>query len=556
MNTIRGLYALCKVTLEHMLPSFCVRALHAHKTGIKYIISGGTAAVVDLGLLYIFTDIVGLWYLLAAVIAFVFGLFTSFSMHKFWTFRESSLHRLKKQFVFFTSLALVNLILNTFLMYIAVEMLGIWYLGAQFVIMGLLAVMNFVINKTVTFRPDNQDNKNILLATGIYPPDIGGPATYTKTLCEELPRFGWEVKVVTYSDVDKISNIKYQISNKFQNPIHQLADQIQIYRISRQQSKFLRYFKYFWQVLKLLNWANIVYVQGPVSEGLPVYLACKLRGRKYILKVVGDYAWEQMQVGRDVALPRLRAGAEHFITPDEFQSKKFDKSTEKKRKVEYKVALAAEKVIVPSDYLKKIVRQWGVAEDKITVIYNAVELKDVRAVDKLAGEKWLVSVGRLVPWKGMDTLIELMPEILQEVPNAKLHILGDGPVYESLRAKRDELKLGNVVELQGHLPHNDVAAFLAAADTFILNSAYEGLSHVLLEAIAAGAPVVVSNAGGNPEVIKRAGRGHVVPYNDREQLKNSMLIALNEERRAPSEDFLRTFDRDTMIEKTTEVLNS
>ncbi len=535
------MYQFFKAHFSRILPRRIERLIEKYKTGIKYIISGGMAAAVDLGGLFILTEIAGVWYLFSAVIAFVLSLLTSFLLHKFWTFRENSLQRIKKQFIFFTALALLNLALNILLLYVAVDILNIWYMAAQFVIMGVLAFMNFIINKTITFRHENKGANNILLATGIYPPDIGGPATYVKILEEELPKYGYEVKVVTYSDFDKISNIKYQISNKFQN----LNSKTQIFRIDRGQNKLSRYFKYFWQVLHLLNWANVVYAQGPVSEGLPVYWACKLRGRRYILKIVGDYAWEQGV---------QRFGVKESL--DDFQHKQYGGRVEKMRRIERKVAQRAKKIIVPSEYLKKIVQQWGVPEDHIEVIYNAVRLQQAKPKDKPAEEKWIVTVGRLVPWKGMDTLIELMPEIRKEEPRAKLFILGDGPDYEILRVKRDKLRLGEDVELRGQSTYSEVSAFLAAADVFVLNSAYEGLSHTLLEAIMAGSPVVVSNVGGNPEVIRHAGRGHIVPYNDRIELKHEIIAALKEERHIPFADFLSIFDEEKMIGQTIKVLTS
>jgi len=146
-----------------------------------------------------------------------------------------------------------------------------------------------------------------------------------------------------------------------------------------------------------------------------------------MLKVVGDYAWEQMNVSKKQQ--NKKTTKQNFVTLDEFQHKSFDSTTERKRKIERRVARNADKIIVPSWYLKKIVKQWGIAEDKITIIYNAVDLAAVAPKvsetstrfrkPKNPGEKWLVSVGRLVPWKGMDMLIEIMPLLLQHEPNLK-----------------------------------------------------------------------------------------------------------------------------------------
>ena len=515
MNTAIKIYKFLKRCFKRFAPRRVSLLVEQYKIGIKYVISGGTAAVVDLGLLFLLTEIAGIWYLLSAVIAFICSLFTAFLLHKFWTFREHSLHRITKQFVFFTLVALFNLGLNTLLLYLAVEVWHVWYLAAQFVIMGALAFMNFVINKTVTFRHENKDGKNILIATGIFPPDIGGPATYTKILSEELPKLGWEVKVVTYSDED-IKTLKHKNIK---------TNDAAVFQISRKQHIFLRYFQYFWQVLKLLNWANIVYAQGPVSEGLPTYWACKLRGRKYVLKIVGDYAWEQMQVSRKQE--NKKTEKQGFISLDEFQNKKFDARTERKRRIEILVARNADKVIVPSQYLKKIVKGWGVKENKINVIYNAAEFKSVSPLPKPENEKWLVSVGRFVPWKGMDTLIDIMPSLIRSEPALKLIIIGEGPEQEKLKIKSEKLKIEGQIKMLGRLGHEQTLAYIKAADVFVLNTGYEGLSHVLVETLYLGTPVVTTNVGGNPEVIKNGINGLLVEYNNQTQLKEAILRLLN-----------------------------
>jgi len=552
------MYQFSKKLFKRFAPQSVVRLTERYKIGIKYIIAGGTAAAVDLGLLFVLTEIVGLWYLLSAAIAFVCSLLTSFLLHKFWTFRENSLRRMRKQFIFFTTLAFLNLGMDILLLYIAVDFLHLWYMAAQFVIMGGLALLNFVLNKTVTFRHENKHGKNILLATGIYPPDIGGPATYVKTLEEELPKYGFHVKVVTYSDLGN-SEIRNKQSEN-------------VFCVSRQQSKPLRYFKYFWRVLKLLNWANVVYTQGPVSEGLPVYWACKLRGRKYILKIVGDYAWEQFQNAknkaerRDVALPRLNV---EFVTLDEFQDKKFDSKTERKRSIEHKIARNADKIIVPSRYLKKIVKQWGVAEDRITVVYNAVNLAAVAPQvsvtstrfpqPKNPGEKWLVSVGRLVSWKGMDMLIEIMPALLIVEPTLKLIIIGDGPEREQLEVSSKKLAVDAQVEMTGRLQHEQTLAYIKAADVFALNTGYEGLPHTILEAMNGGVPIITTPVGGNPEVIQNGSNGLLVEYNNQEQWQEAILKLLRDEHLAQTltgnaKNSLAPFQKQTMLIETVDVL--
>ena len=134
--------------------------------------------------------------------------------------------------------------------------------------------------------------KKLLITTGIFTPDIGGPATYAKTLLNKLSENNFDIKIITYSD----------LAGK---------DKENIFRILRNQNCILRYFKFFWQTFQLAKWADIIYAQGPISEGLPTYLACKLLGKKYKLKITGDQAWERL------------SQKDNLITPDLFQNKKF-----------------------------------------------------------------------------------------------------------------------------------------------------------------------------------------------------------------------------------------
>ena len=105
----------------------------------------------------------------------------------------------------------------------------------------------------------------ILITTGIYPPDIGGPATYSKILIDELPKHNINALVLGFGEV-------------------------------RRLPKIIRHFLYFLKILKKGWKADIIFAQDPVSVGLPAALAAKILGKKFVLKIVGDYAWEQFQI--------------------------------------------------------------------------------------------------------------------------------------------------------------------------------------------------------------------------------------------------------------------
>ncbi len=377
--------------------------------------------------------------------------------------------------------------------------------------------------------------KKLLVATGIYPPDIGGPATYVKTLQDELPNFGYEVKVVTYANNSETAN--------------------NVFKINRHQNILKKYFEFFKAVYKNIAWADLVYTQGPVSDGLPVFFACKLKKKKYILKIVGDHAWEQ---------GKQRFGVTEML--DEFQNKKYSCKVEIIRFAQRLVARQAVKVITPSHYLKKIVSQWGVDENKIEVVYNSVEevileenRDSLRQQFGFSGDI-ICSVGRLVKWKGFDVLIEAMVDLIKVNHDFKLLIFGDGPEKKYLQEIIDKLQLADSVKLMGSQPQVKLWQYMGASDMFILNTGYEGLPHIIIEAMQLKLPVVATNRGGNTEVIEDGVNGLLIEYNDKEKIKEAVIeLSKNKDKKNKLIEngavVARRFNREQMIAGVIKVLD-
>lgn len=365
----------------------------------------------------------------------------------------------------------------------------------------------------------------VLLATGIYPPTPGGPATYAKLLHDELPQRGIEVAVVSF---DTVRNLPTGV----------------------------RHLVYLCKLFWAARHVDIIYAQDPVSVGFPARIVARLRSKKLLLKVVGDYAWEQ-GVQRFGVTDLLDTFVERKVT--------YHSRVERLMKIERSVARAADAIIVPSEYLKRIVTAWGISSEKITVVYNTFEAETVATSKEELRTRFgytsptLVTVGRLVPWKGIGTLVALMPKLRQKFPNLQLEIIGSGPQKAEIERIRTEGKLESCVTLHGALSHTEVLERLKAADVFVLNTGYEGFSHLLLEALSVGVPVVTTDAGGNPEIITDKENGLLVSYNNQKELEQAiehMLLdtTLQHNVSATGLQIVSNYTKERLINETIQVL--
>lgn len=338
----------------------------------------------------------------------------------------------------------------------------------------------------------------VLVATGLFPPQIGGPATHSKLLYDALPGRGWDVEIASFGDY-----------------------------LGR--PRFVRHFLYLLELLRKAPGADAILALDPVSVGLPALFASQIRSRPLVLKVVGDYAWEQGTQRWGVA-DSLDEFAKHH--------QKYPWQVRLLKRAQTYVARGADRVITPSKYLKSILVDWGVDSRRVSVIYNGFHMERIAETPSVLRKhlKWtgkvIITVGRLVPWKGMRELVETMPDILAVHPDARLVIAGDGPEEEPLRARTKELALEDRITFVGRLDQATLFRYVKAADLFVLNTAYEGFSHQILETMALGTPVITTAVGGNREIIRNDENGILVAPGAVQSLKEAIIGLLSDPVRA------------------------
>ena len=373
--------------------------------------------------------------------------------------------------------------------------------------------------------------KKIILATGIYPPEMGGPATHVQTIGQALAKQNIAVSILAYG----------------QGPSQD--GPVAVNWVSRRWPKILRHFIFLRRLKRLAKGADRIVAFNAVSAGWPTKVVGKKLGVPFIVRIVGDAAWERAQQARKTNL----SVSDFQETPKSGYIGQLDK-------IQRLVCQAATAVYVPSLFLKKIVSGWGVSEEKIEIIHNGFDIsvidlskEEARLKVGISGNI-ILSVARLVPWKGMRMLIKIMPEILKDDPFARLVIIGEGPEEEKLKAMIKTLRLERSTVILPRKNREELATYFAAADMFVLNTFYEGFSHLLIEALALGTPVITTEAGGNPEIIEQGQNGLAVPFNDEAGLIEAIkMIHTNDDLRAKliarGYNSVQKFSRERMIEE-------
>jgi glycosyltransferase involved in cell wall biosynthesis len=144
-------------------------------------------------------------------------------------------------------------------------------------------------------------------------------------------------------------------------------------------------------------------------------------------------------------------------------------------------------------------------------------------------EKIIVFVGRIRPVKGVPYLIEAMSLIRRKNKSCRLMLVGYGD-EENINALIKKYDLTDCVSFVGKVSNEDVPGYLIASDVFVLPSLYEGFGIVILEAMAAGLPVISTNVGGPPDIIKDGVNGYLVGTKNSEQIADSVIRLLDDDR--------------------------
>ena len=287
----------------------------------------------------------------------------------------------------------------------------------------------------------------------------------------------------------------------------------------------VRYLKAFFKVWRRARHADVVYVNEHLA--LLHVLAGRLARKPVVIRIMVDGAWE-------IAHRKGWCGTDDIVT---FQDKKYGWKVRFTRFLQRRWWKWCSHIVSCSEFLRQIlIQHHGVPETKVTRIFNAYhgpKVEDVSETQEQARQKlglsperrYVLTICRLMVWKRVDGIIKALNGLPE---NVELLVAGDGDMEAEWKSLAKNLGLQNRVHFLGNVPHDRIPLFIRAADVFVLNSEYEGLSHTLLEVQALGTPMIASGVCGNPEVVEDGVNGLLVNPQDPDTLRAALQVLLDD----------------------------
>jgi glycosyltransferase involved in cell wall biosynthesis len=315
----------------------------------------------------------------------------------------------------------------------------------------------------------------VLVVSGIWPPDVGGPASHGPEVAEFLLGRGHEVEVVTTADAPPAPQ-PYPVRV-----------------VLRSHRPGVRHYRGAALIHHRARENDVVYSTGMFGRSS---LGAALARTPLVLKLTADPAFE-----------RLRRWGVFRGSLEGFQHDRAVRTWPLRKARDLDVRRAAH-VITPSAYLRELVIGWGLPADRVTVLPNpAPPVPELPPRDELRAHfgidgPTLVFAGRLTAQKSLDLGIEAARRA-----GVALVIAGDGPDREALE------RLG-LARFLGPLPRERVLELFRAGDAALLSSSWENFPHTVVEALAVGTPVIATRTGGVAEVVRDGENGLVVPPED------------------------------------------
>ena len=319
--------------------------------------------------------------------------------------------------------------------------------------------------------------------SGIWPPDVGGPATHAPEVAEFLVGRGHRVEVLTTA------------------PGPPAPESYPVHWISRRLPAPLRYA---WGAVlsaRAARRADVVYSTGMIGR---TRVGALLGGAPRVIKLTGDPAYERA----------VRYGLTK-LPLDGFQRSRGVQIAGLKLMRDLLMS-GARRYVCPSESLRAIAGRWHLVDpSRIVVLPNPISVPEAGDRDELRRRHGfegptLVFAGRLAPQKSLDVALEA----LRDCEGVSLVLAGDGPERQGLEQLAGRLGVAGRTRFLGAQPRETVFELLTAADAVLLSSSWENFPHAVVEGLAAGTPVIATDVGGVGEVLTDDVNGLLVPHQD------------------------------------------
>ena len=318
----------------------------------------------------------------------------------------------------------------------------------------------------------------VLVTVGIFPPDIGGPATFVPKIAKYFQdELNYEIEILTLSD------------NKNLN----INDDFIVKRIDRNLPIIYRWLKTIFTIYKLGKNKDLIFVNGLGTEATIANIFLK---KKIIRKIVGDPVWE-----------RAYSKAKISESFDEFQVKNYGFSISLQKKVRSFSIKKSDIVVTPSQHLKNFILNLGF-KNKIEIINNGVFIPEENTNIFTNDQINITIVSRLVSHKNIEKIISAISDL--NSPLINLNIIGDGPELNQLQKISLESNNKDNIIFHGKLNRDEINHIFLNSDIYIQASNYEGLPHSLLEAMSYGIPVLCTPVGECKEILGNEDRGYIL----------------------------------------------
>ena len=330
----------------------------------------------------------------------------------------------------------------------------------------------------------------VVVVSGIWPPDPGGPASHAPALADFLAELGHAVEVVTTADTEPAPRPYPVVWAARRSPLRHVRSALLVRAAARR--------------------AEVVYATSMVRRAA---IGARLARRPLVVKLVSDEVFE-----------RATRSGRYVGTLDEFQRVGGGGRVRFLRATRNAALKGARHVFCPSSYLRDVALHWGLDVGRVTVLPNpAPAIPPMPTRDELRAElaldgDVLVFAGRLGPQKAVGVLLEA----LRRISDVTLVIAGDGPERPTLERRVAELGLDARVRFLGSVPRETVLRLFRASDASVLPSAWENFPHTVVEALAVGCPVIATAVGGVPEVVRDGENGLLVPPGDAAALADAI----------------------------------